>query len=501
MITVTINMEERHQRMEGFGASGSWTIDPIGEYWSEENRMKIAELLFSQDLGIGLSIWKFNAGASGIDSEEEFFSSPYAWRKAASFRPREGETYDWSAHAGQRWFLEAARDFGVGSNQLIYYSPPPWMTKNGLTHPDADSGTTNLDPERLGDFVGYMADILVFLEDSHGVEFSDVVPLNEPNWAWNGSNQEANRYSVEDIKTMVKALSTELTSRGLSPRIVTPEAGEILAFLDDRSFAEYWFGVKRRYNSQNLELTTGGKYREYCSELLGDPEIRTLLGNTVSAHSYWSDTSDTADDRLVRLRRLVREDLDRHVPGAVYLQTEYCILGDRGPGRDLTMKSAVGVAEVIHRDLTLLDAAEWSWWLAVSPHDYKDGLLYTDWDRPGDMENILTSKIFWVLGQFSRFIRPGYTRVGVSAAEGGSSPRFDMDVLVSAYASPGGARVVTVFVNTGDRPAEVKVSWDSVSRVYRTSASEEESLSLIGTIDGRSVLVLPPVSVTTLVSD
>ena len=54
-VLVTVDTTVRHQTMEGFGASGSWTIDPVGEHWSEEQRRELARLLFS---------------------------SPYAWRKA-----------------------------------------------------------------------------------------------------------------------------------------------------------------------------------------------------------------------------------------------------------------------------------------------------------------------------------------------------------------------------------------------------------------------------------
>ena len=500
--TITTDAEHAYQEIEGFGASGSWSIDPIGKHWSLENRERVARLLFSVDDGIGLSVWKFNAGATGTTTHDAFFDSPYAWRKADSFRPSEEPGYDWTAHAGQRWFLDAARRFDVEAFHLIVYSPPGWMTKNGLTHPDADSGTTNLDPTRLADFVGYIADIAVFLETNHVGTIADIVPLNEPNWAWNDSIQEANRYAVADIKAVVMALGAELDARGVSSRIVTPEAGEIMALLDDERFREYWFGVQRRYNAQNLELTTGGKYREYAKEILGNPELQPYVRNAISAHSYWSDYTRTADDRLVRLRRIVRENLDAYAPDATYLQTEYCILGDRGPGRDLSMKSAISVAEVIHRDLTILNAAEWSWWLAVSPHDYKDGLLYTDWERPGDPEEIHTSKIFWTLGQYSRFVRPGFVRIhaGVESNDGrvASISAASNSLLVSAYVDPDRGQRVIVVTNLDRAPVTVVLPGHTPYSAHRTSWTE--SLAFIGTVDPGRALELPPESVTTFVS-
>jgi hypothetical protein len=374
------------------------------------------------------------------------------------------------------------------------------VAKSSLTHPDGDIGTTNIAPEHEDDYVEYIADIVDHLQHAQDVVFTDIVPLNEPNWAWNDSDQEANRYAVADIKRIVLKLSRELAARDLTARILVPEAGEIMALLDDESFTEYWYNVKRRYNSQNLEITTDGKYREYAEELLGDPAIAPVIRYAISSHSYWSDTGEPPDDRLVRLREAVRADLDQHAPGAVYLQTEYCILGNRGPGRDLTMKSAIEVAEVIHRDLTILNAAEWSWWLAVSPHDYKDGLLYTDWTRPGDDETIFQSKIFFVLGQYSRFIRPGYTRIEAEIAHGPGGR--EATVLPSAFLSSDGLTQIIVVLNT-DKTAAARVQISGLQHynVYRTSPADGENLQRIDDLPPGSPLVLPPSSVTTLVSE
>ena len=44
----------------------------------------------------------------------------------------------------------------------------------------------------------------------------------------------------------------------------------------------------------------------------------------------------------------------------------------------------------------------WQWWTAVSGVDYKDGLIFTDWKKPGDPESIITAKLLWALGNYSR---------------------------------------------------------------------------------------------------
>lgn len=107
--------------------------------------------------------------------------------------------------------------------------------------------------------------------------------------------------------------------------------------------------------------------------------------------------------------------------GLTYWQTEYSFLGlGRGPNRDLGMTPALWTAKMINTDLTIMNAAEWDWWLSVSNGPFKDGLLYTDWKEDGDPENVIESKILWAFGNFSKFIRPGSKRVVFSWMDIGS---------------------------------------------------------------------------------
>jgi hypothetical protein len=93
--------------------------------------------------------------------------------------------------------------------------------------------------------------------------------------------------------------------------------------------------------------------------------------------------------------------------------SEYCILGDnegeiKGEGKDLGIDPALYMAKVIHNDLVNANASAWHWWIAISPYNYKDGLVYIDKNKTdGDFKS---SKMLWALGNYSRFIRPGAVR-------------------------------------------------------------------------------------------
>jgi len=49
-----------------------------------------------------------------------------------------------------------------------------------------------------------------------------------------------------------------------------------------------------------LRVSSGARYQEDCAEeFLGDPAIAPVIRNAISSHSYWSDTGEPPDDRLV----------------------------------------------------------------------------------------------------------------------------------------------------------------------------------------------------------
>ena len=71
MTHVQINLQEVHQRIDGFGASDAWSVNPTINLWLSENEPAqieaLARILFSVDTGIGLSAWRFNIGAGSFE--------------------------------------------------------------------------------------------------------------------------------------------------------------------------------------------------------------------------------------------------------------------------------------------------------------------------------------------------------------------------------------------------------------------------------------------------
>lgn len=105
----------------------------------------------------------------------------------------------------------------------------------------------------------------------------------------------------------------------------------------------------------------------------------------------------------------------------------------------------------------------------------------------------------WAVGNFARFIRPGWVRVDATA-----SP--STGVLVSAYRDKSAANFAVVVINKNDseQPFSLVLEGAKGSSVipYRTSATEKlDKLPEIKLEDGKLNVKLPPASVTTFVGN
>ena len=464
-----------HQVMDNFGANDAWSIQKIGVEWSETNKNKIADLLFSTNTGIGLSCWRFNLGA-GLNHQ----TIRDGWRTTESFETAPGK-YDWTRQPGQRWFLRAAKARGVAQFLATVYSPPLRLTKNGLSNLGRDTNsTTNLKPGAENEFAKYLAASVRHFRDnpvaSEQIDFAYLLPVNEPQWEWL-HGQEGCRYSNADLKKVYAALHSRLVADGLPTRILGPESGSIPdLFSFDEPARQKWHAG----------------YGDYLNWICGDPAMAACFGGVISYHSYWSDQ---LPDKLVPDRQQLGQAF-LNFPGWKIWQSEYCIMES---GRDLGMATALRVARIIHCDLTLVNVSSWQWWMAVANEDFKSGLIYTDYQKPGDAETIYESKLLWVLGNFSRFIRPGMVRVELAG------PQDVYGLMASAYYNETNGCAALVFVNCAAEQKIVRLQFvrpadmGRVFTLYVTSA--DQNLAPGQKIIGTDRFTIPPRSVVTLVSE
>jgi hypothetical protein len=141
------------------------------------------------------------------------------------------------------------------------------------------------------------------------------------------------------------------------------------------------------------------------------------------------------------------------------------------------------VAKVIYHDLAIMNATSWQWWLAVSPYNYSDALVYIN-DPSGNINVnnckddgiVIDSKQLWAFGNFSRFIRPGMQRI-TAAVQGISDPVLAAgSLMVSAFKDAATKKLVIVMVNVSTESKtlhlsnSVKVKNDMLNK-YTTDAA------------------------------
>lgn len=468
VITAIIDPEKTYQRMESFGASSGWTIDPICSSWTEENKNQIADLLYSTEKGIGLSCFRFDLGAGSHISDKERIRDEFWWRATDCFKSAENAPFSWDNQLGQQWMMRAAKEREVEQYVAYVHSPPFWLTKNGHTQCDPDTGSTNLIPGKEPDFAGFLAEVLSRFRDA-GLPFDFISPVNECGWIWEypGVHEEGCRMSREDIHKVIDALAEELERRNLPEKILGPETETIEHLAKDLDY------------------------------FAGNPDLIRKLNHCVSAHSYFNDLFEKVG--ISRRQQLARE-LKKYSP-LPYWQTEFCFMGrGRGETRDYGITPALWLAKTVCYDLVLLDACAWHWWLSVSPGDFvfKDGLIYTDWRQEGDEENIIASKMLWALGNFSRFVRPGAVRIHLGGLEASD------ELMATAFRNSDGS-MVSVWVNcsAGERHIRIEGGHHTSDRtcVYLTDDEPGNDLCLKQELLSPDyVLQLPARAVVTVVT-
>jgi O-glycosyl hydrolase len=478
IIELTVNPEITFQTIHNFGASDAWSSQYVGN-WLDDQKNRIADLLFSLDekedgspKGIGLSCWRFNIGAGSAEQQGNTkIGDP--WRRTECFLQPDGN-YNWNKQKGQRWFLWAAKARGVDSFLGFVNSPPVWLTKNGRANSDGGN-SMNLAEKNLQKFSSFLTEVVKNIKRKDGILFDFISPVNEPQWDWK-DGQEGSPWTNAEIARLCRLLGNDLKNAGLETKISITEAGLLTHLFDRGNDSERGFQIKNFFSPDS-------------ENYIGDVPN---MAHKISGHSYFTVNNDSV---LHDARKRIFTELQTIDPTLEFWMSEYCILGGngvlKGGGRDLGMETALFVANIIHADLTVANASAWQWWLAVSPYDFKDGLVYIDKSETGG--NIYDSKLLWALGNWSRFVRPGAKRIAVDSGE-------NQDIKVSAFKNTNGEMIVVV-LNRGNNVEKIRMKLPGNlkydAKIYETS--ENKSLSKKEDIKLNGPFNIPKQSISTLV--
>lgn len=442
-LTIKIDIKNKAQRIDNFGAAGAWFTEGIAKHWPAQNREQMAEWLFSKEFdvsgnpkGIGLSAWRFNIG--GGTTEQGDSSGITDFRKRVECFLRPDGTYDWTKQAGYIWFTKKAKEYGVENLIAFSNTPPVQFTKNGRGYKTTKDYTSNLKPEHYGDYARFLATVLKHF-DEDGLHFKYISPVNEPQWDWyhspgQGAKQEGSPWRNDEIAHITKALDSALTATSSTSQILITEAAQL----------DFLYGK------------TGNATQQ--TQAFFDPKSKLALTNLkhlprlIGGHSYFTDKGDST---RIAIRRHVADTTAKY--GVTFWQTEYSMLADGyregKTGRIPAMDCALFLSKVIHDDLVYGNAAAWQLWNSWEPGNPDfDTRYYLIALAPSSREHvdgtITATKNLWALGHYSRFVRPGMHRLNIQRSDNLSKEQIAQDLMVSAYANE--KKIVLVAINYGN---------------------------------------------------
>ena len=139
--------------------------------------------------------------------------------------------FDWTKHAGQRWFLQAAKSRGVEKFLAFTISPPVQMTVNGKAF-SPQKLNMNIKPGMLPDYANFLVETIDNVQRNEGITFDYLSPINEPQWDWMAGSdgqqsQEGTPATNQEMYDFTKLLSDKLKAKSLRTEVVLGEAAQI----------------------------------------------------------------------------------------------------------------------------------------------------------------------------------------------------------------------------------------------------------------------------------
>jgi O-glycosyl hydrolase len=497
-LVIRMDIKNKAQRIDNFGAAGAWYSEAVAQYWPEENREKMAEWLFSKVVdvkgnpkGIGLSAWRFNIGA-GTAEQGDSSGIRDIRRRVECFMNPDG-TYNWSKQAGYVWFTKKAKAYGVENLIAFSNTPPVHFTQNRLGYKTEKNYLSNLKPDRYRDYANFLTTVLQHF-DQEGLHFRYISPVNEPQWDWyhpymQGS-QEGTPWRNDEIVKIVRSLDSTLTLAKSTTKILITEAGQL----------DYLYGKNGGASHQIQHFFRNGSPMQ-LNKLRHVPNI-------IGGHSYFTDKGDSS---RISIRQHVADTTRKY--GTEFWQTEYSMLADGykegKSGKIPAMDCALFLSKVIHDDLVYGNATAWQLWNSWEPGSADfDTRYYIIALHPANREftngTVSATKNLWALGHYSRFVRPGMHRLDITRNDQLTREAIARDVMVTAYTDE--KQLVLVAVNYTSEPRLIRPEITGIklrARYDRYDTSAEPNKDMTHSQHSgisAGVLILPR-SLTTIVLD
>jgi len=445
--TISVNANNTHQVIDGFGAAQTWTVGSqlysygqasSGSAANAEASL-ILDMAFSRTKGIGLTILR-NQVRPGLETSLN--------------------NYNPASDPEGVWMMQQAATRGPIKNIASVWSPPAWMKTNGATQQTCSGGSNNgavcvyntdcpggtcfpgslidSDKQAYADYLNYYATTFA---STNGVNIYAVSIQNEPDTYGDGIGWDTCVWSSAQFADfLANYLAPTFSSHGASTKVITPEPSNWGYVEQTNTSMAPWLGVP------------------FMASIYGNSYALTRV-DIVGSHEYIGDYTVPFSTAL---------SYGKHI-----WQTEAADLWDDDPNASPTYCMLIGCAQsyvsTINKGLTLSSLSAWLWWeLTANNGTPGSSSLIGPGGSPGYVPT--AAKVFWAIGNFSRFVRPGYVRVDATTA----APYVD----VSAYKDPISGQFVLVVNNRNPGSITLSFSGTGLNVPYATPWVTSATLSL-----------------------
>lgn len=439
---VTVQLGMPRQEMAGFGINNNW-MPALSD--------AEADLLFGTEEGqLGLAILRI-----GMNPNGQPYNGADCWSDIEKATARGAE-------------------YIIGT----LWSPPAHMKSN-----NSITGGGRLLPEYYEEWADTIAAFPALVKENTGVDLYGMSPQNETDFASCGlqepcnGNYDTTVFTGQEYADFAAVVGPKLHALDPPVKMIAPEASEWIHVWSNESGCCSVPGnlgssdpLDCGFPATNCTDWTDGYMYGYA--LYNHPTAWQYV-DILGTHQYDTQVAEPWPDDVPDKKPVWQTEMS----GVKWWP-------EQGPSTHI--ENGVAVAGWIHNALTVGEASAWLWWWFQALGDTNEGLR---------LANGTVAKRQWTLGNYSRFIRPGYTRVEIT----GDIPE---NLLLTGFSGPDGT-VVVVAVNSSTSAAEVPITIAGGTApaslsTWVTSASDDLAMKdAVAVNDGVFTAALPEMSVTT----
>lgn len=343
--------------------------------------------------------------------------------------------WNWIGDEDQIWLMNEAKKRGCDRFVSTVWSPPAWMKTNNSVIKGGE-----LRPDKYQAYADYLSNYVRGYKEHHNIDIHAISLANEPGFA---APYSACLWTSLQFRDFIKGhLTPTLKRDNATAKVIIPE---------EMNFSE-----------------------DYALDTLNDDQASQGV-DIIGTHAYDFKAKPFP----------VAKSKNKSI-----WQTEVSNIGFN----DGSIDDGLKYAKLLHDHMTVTEVNAWLFWWLIA---YKPGEALVHLDTT--FNTFQTFKRLYTIGNYSRFVRPGYLRINTD-----SNPA--PNVFVTAYKDNASGKFAIVAINNGEKEQAVTVKLNKFSKVkavipYRTSDKENLSkLNKIPASKGSFNVTLMPKTVTTFVA-